>query len=129
MDNTSISILIARMIGIIYLSVAISMVLNKVFYKKIIDDLFNNAGLTYISGFFTTIMGFLIINYHNIWVLEWVTLITLIGWIALIKGISIIIFPTYVHKISKSIINSSINIIPIIICILGLVFLYIGFFM
>lgn len=123
-----ISILIARLIGIIYISVAISMIINKVFYKKIIDDLFNNAGLTYISGLFATIIGFLIIHYHNIWVFNWTVFVTLIGWIGLIKGISIIIFPNYIQQFSKSIINNSINIATIIVGILGLLFLYLGFF-
>ena len=65
-------------------------------YRKIADDLFNNAGLTYLAGFITVVIGLLVVTYHNRWTKNWTVLITILGWLALVKGIFLIAFPQFV---------------------------------
>ena len=43
------------------------------------------------------IIGVLIIENHNYWEKSWIVIITLIGWMAVIKGIILIAFPTIVN--------------------------------
>lgn len=56
-------------------------------------DLYDNAALTYLTGFIAVTFGLLIIGYHNLWVADWRVLITIIGWLALIKGLIFIVLP------------------------------------
>ena len=77
-----LSILIAKITAVIYLSAALGAVFNRDYYLRLRDDLFNNAGLTYLTGFTTVIIGFLIVNYHNFWVKDWTVLVTILGWLA-----------------------------------------------
>ena len=37
--------------------------------------------------------GLLIILFHNVWTVHWAIIITLLGWIGLIKGACLIIIP------------------------------------
>jgi len=50
----------------------------------------------------TLIIGLLLVNTHNIWEPSWTLIITLIGWIALIKGTAIFIFPDQFLKFAEN---------------------------
>jgi hypothetical protein len=62
-----LSKLIAKIASVIYLSASVGAFFGAYHYRKIADDLFINAGLTYLAGFITVIIGLLIVTYHNRW--------------------------------------------------------------
>jgi hypothetical protein len=45
------------------------------------------------AGCISILVGLLIVTSHNIWTPEWPLLITLIGWVALLKGIAEVYVP------------------------------------
>lgn len=123
-----LSILIAKITSVVYLAAALGAVFNRDYYRRVVDDLFENAGLTYFIGFTTVVLGFLIVNYHNIWVKDWIVLITVLGWLALVKGVLIIAFPRFVRSYSELIFKGKgLQFFPYIAALLGLLFGYYGF--
>lgn len=124
------SILIAKIIAIVYLSFGIGLLFNTSFYKKGIEELLDNAGYMILAGTSTIITGFLIIEYHNNWVKNWTVVITLIGWIALIKGILILTFPKAMvfFKPMFQYDNLYKYLAPLVI-LFGLIFSYFGFYL
>jgi hypothetical protein len=101
---------------------------NADYYRKIADDLFSNAGLTYLAGFTTVTIGSLIVNYHNRWAKNWTVLITILGWLALLKGIFLIAFPQFVQSLSERMFTYlGSRIFPYAALCLGLLFAYFGF--
>jgi hypothetical protein len=60
--------------------------------KQIFNDLKDEKFLI-IGSFIAIIVGLLNILFHNIWEPNWKLIITLIGWIALLKGLFLFIFP------------------------------------
>ena len=121
--------LIAKLIGLIYLVIGLGLVFNPRYYHKMFDDLLNDAPLNYISGLISLISGFLLVVFHNIWINNWVVIITVFGWLLLCKGILLIVFPEIVKTISKGLFKTSSAFLVdgLIILILGLVFAYFGF--
>lgn len=89
----SLSILVARILALAYLSVGIGILSCNIKLTDLISDFQSSPALTYLSGLFATIIGMLLIHQHNIWVKDWRVLITIIGWIALAKGIMLITIP------------------------------------
>ena len=89
-----ISVLVAKIIGIVYVSFGIGLIVNKAFYKDAMARLLQNSGYLIIGGFIAIVFGVLIIENHNVWEPNWTVIITLIGWIALLKGILLLAFPT-----------------------------------
>ncbi len=55
----------------------------------------------YIGGAFSLVIGLLMVLSHNIWVADWPVVVTVMGWLALIKGIMIMWYPDAVIKMSK----------------------------
>lgn len=49
--------------------------------------------LVYLSGVLIFIAGLTIVRNHNIWVLGWQTILTIIGWLAIALGIIRMFFP------------------------------------
>lgn len=125
-----LSILIARIISIIYLSAALGAWFNADRYRRVSDDIFLNAGLSYLTGFWALVIGFLMVHYHNAWVNNWTVLITITGWLALVKGIVIIVFPQFAHRLSESLFTGlGMRIFPLAGILMGLLFGYFGFVM
>ena len=123
-----LSIFIAKIISVIYLSVGLGAVFSADHYRKLLDDMFNNAALTYLAGLIAVIVGFLLVYYHNVWVTDWTVLITIIGWLGLIKGVMIIAFPKFVLAYSKPFFEGrGFRIFPYIAILMGLLFGYFGF--
>ena len=96
------SIFIARVFGLLYLTLGTSFVLNRKAFQQMMGDFCKNAALVFIGGIFAFVVGIVIILTHNVWVANWTVMITIIGWLGLIKGIWIIIFPNSVPKFMEA---------------------------
>lgn len=124
----NLSIVLARIISVIYLSAAVGTLLDKDQYRRVAEDLFKNAATTYLTGFTAAIVGLLIVNYHNVWTHDWPVLITILGWLATIKGVLIIAVPGRVERFSKLVFGGRLfKLFPYVAYFLGLLFGYFGF--
>lgn len=123
-----LSVLIARIASVVYLAAALGAVLSWDHYRRVADDLFKNAALTYLSGFTALVLGFLIVSYHNTWQGDWTVLVTILGWLALLKGVLIIALPRFVEGFSRLIFEGrGLQFFPYAAAFLGLLFGYFGF--
>lgn len=123
-----LSILIARILSVVYLAAALGAILNTEHYRRLSDDMFSNAALTYLMGFTALIVGCLMVYYHNSWEKNWTVLITIVGWIAIIKGILIIAVPGFIRRYSELIFKGKgLAIFPYVAVLAGLLFAYFGF--
>lgn len=123
-----VSVLVAKIIGVVYVSFGIGLMVNKAFYKEAIIKLFENTEYLILGGFIAIVFGILIIENHNIWEINWTVIITIIGWIALLKGILLLIFPTKLNFF-KSIFSSDsfLKLLAPLVLVFGLLFLYLAF--
>ena len=92
------SLFIARLLGPIWVIVGIGMLLNQKTFQRVCEDFCKNQALVFFSGMAPLFFGFIIVLTHNIWVSDWPVLITIFGWMGIIKGIWITVFPNSVEK-------------------------------
>ena len=65
---------------------------------------------------------------HNIWVKNWQIIITILGWLSLIKGLSLLFMPELVKKYTKNIEKSQFLPYALVLgIIIGLIITYFGF--
>lgn len=123
------SLFIAQVLAICYLSVGIGFLVSKDYYRKEVTKLLENPGFILLGGYFAIIIGALILRVQNTWESDWTTLITIIGWVASIKGIWLIVFPKSILQFKKSLLQPKYyNWVGTAIIALGLIFAYFGFF-
>ena len=95
----SISIFLGQVLGVYLFLSSIAMLINFKFYKKhILEYVIKNPALLLICGGVSFIIGLIIVVTHNIWIVSWEVVVTIIGWIILIKGLWILFFPKSISK-------------------------------
>jgi uncharacterized protein YjeT (DUF2065 family) len=123
------SIFIAQIIAVVYVLAGLGMLLNKAYYHKGINAMLKDSGFLLLGGMLSTVAGFLIITYHNIWVQDWTVIITIFGWLALIKGILFLVFPNkldFITDMYKK--QNMVNIAALVALVIGVILGYYGFF-
>ena len=56
---------------------------------------FQDEKFVFLLSFFTIILGLTMVLVHNVWSKDWRVIITLFGWMTLIKGMSQFAFPAF----------------------------------
>lgn len=85
--------------------------------------------MAYLGGIMAVVVGMLIVSYHNVWEVSWTLIVTLIGWLALIKGALLLIIPEAFINLASPLFKSKfLPTIGVSTIILGLVLGYFGFF-
>lgn len=82
----------------------------------------------FLGGMIALLIGLAILHVHPNWNNDWTSLVTLIGWIACIKGITFFIFPDSIQSFKGMLQDKYHGIITTFIIVLGLIFGYFGFF-
>ena len=95
------TMLIARLLLPVFALVTIAAFVNPKRFKNISKEIANNSALAYIASFINLIGGTAIIMYHNTWVQDRSTLITVIGWLAAIKGAVYMLFPRSLESVAE----------------------------
>lgn len=97
------------------------------YYKHItsvISDMMSNQSLFFVLGIMTLILGLLLVASHNVWIMGWPVVITLLSWMVFISAVLRLYCPAIVLKIGPSLTQH-----PTRIRMLGLVFFLIGGFL
>ena len=87
------SIFLARLIGPALLVVGVGILLNQNYYRGMTKEFVASRPLFYLASIIGVIAGLAIVLVHNVWTPDWRVLITLFGWINLIRGALSILLP------------------------------------
>ena len=125
----STSIIIAQMLGPYYVIVAVGVILNYKVYQQMIQELFKSTTLLYFTGIIALIFGLLIVTFHNIWSGDWRLIITITGWLAVLKGCCRILCPQALLNVAEYYQRHEglLKILMVIVLIMGMVLTAIGY--
>ena len=127
------STLISRLMGPVLLFMGIGAVIGLLgkFPEAYIDVLreMNNQSATIILGMFALLAGLAIVNAHNLWVSDWRVIITILGWLAIVRGALSLLFPNKMYGIGEAILASrpGTMISAVIVLVLGGVLSWMGY--
>lgn len=124
-----ISKFLAKVLGLYLIIVSVIMLVNINQFTVNVTALLNDSPLMFVTGFFTLILGVVMVVSHTIWQWNWRVLITIISWLTVLKGIALLLYPQYLdktsilvfHSVNSSYISASIDLI------IGLMLSYFGF--
>jgi len=102
--------MIARLMGPVLLAtgigIALSMGTEANAYGAMLKEVIASKALINITGILLLIAGLAIVNTHNVWEPDWRVIITVVGWLAIIRGLASILFPTAVQNLGDHMITS-----------------------
>jgi hypothetical protein len=94
MDTFAVlTVQLARIYGIVALTVALAALLAPKRFSMVIADFERSPGLVFIAALFALILGLVMVMIHNLWTDIAAILVSLSGWIVLIKGILLLAAP------------------------------------
>lgn len=123
-----LSIIFAQIIGIYLVLVSIGTLLHQQRYRKVSQEFLGTQSLIAITENLSLLLGLIILVFHHVWVLYWPILITIIGWILVIRGIIAIFLPALFMRYSKYLLDRKGFIFMAWLClVVGIILTWIGF--
>jgi uncharacterized membrane protein len=102
-QDMAISTYLAKLIGPIFLTIGIGMLVNGAFYRDLITEAVASHVLIYLSGVLSLLAGLAIVMAHNRWSASWPVIITVLGWLMVIGGVIRIVVPQVVQTVAGTI--------------------------
>lgn len=102
-----ISMFLGRVVGLYLIITSLCLMLNAKTLRAVVNDSMKNTSISFLMTDIALIIGLLMINAHNLWVPNWRLIITIVGWIAFLKGLIGFLFPKIFWKLAKNFINNN----------------------
>lgn len=119
-----------QLLGLAMFSIGVGMLAHPEVLEKMFRNLEHDPVAVYLSGFMSLFMGYVLVAFHNTWTADRSVIITIVGWLALFKGLSLLLFPTSLfgatRKLTKS--EAYLRYFPLYPLLFGILLLYFGFF-
>jgi uncharacterized membrane protein len=128
-DIMATSVFLARLLGPLLLAVGAGILINPKPFHTMAGEVVRSVTLVYLFGLFDFAAGLAIVLTHNVWAANWRVLITLLGWLMLIRGAVRILAPETIMGYAKNLLRNK-QIMPIaggVTGVLGLVLCYFGY--
>jgi len=87
------SLLLVQVIGIYLLVTGLSLLLYPKRTARAIHEVANDYLVPYLGGAVALILGLLIVLTHNVWTNLMTSIVSLVGWIAVVKGALMFLLP------------------------------------
>jgi len=117
---------LAQIYGLAFIVIGFS-VLQKRFINDVIAAIAGNAAVLWLGGFFAFILGLISLELYSTWSADWRVALTIIGWLSLLKGLTLLFFPRGTLKTYRALGSSMTMVTGIIALVVGLWLAYVGF--
>lgn len=124
----TMSVFLAKFFGLWFIFAGVAWLYRKEAVSKLFDTLQKDSAASAVSASINLIVGLLVVLLHNWWG-GWITIITLIGWVSLIKGLLHMFRPAFGARIFKAFYEGQrAYATGIIVLLIGVFLTYQGFY-
>jgi hypothetical protein len=81
------SIFIAQLLGPMFVVLGVALLVKPQMFRTILPEFVRSPALLYLAGFIGLLAGMVLVLTHNVWVLDWRLIITVIGWMTLVRAL------------------------------------------
>jgi hypothetical protein len=101
---------IARLMGPVLLIIGIGMVMGMLTegdgYSSLLKEFIGSRALIFVTGALALTAGLAVVNAHNLWVRDWRVIVTVLGWLLILRGFMNLVFPSTVQTLGDRMIAS-----------------------
>ena len=91
--ETQAAIIIAQVLGPLYVVAGLGLIATPERAARLIAEMEASPGQTFTWGFIALALGLLVLAFHSSWTASWQVIVTLIGWLATVKGVLLLLAP------------------------------------
>lgn len=123
-----ISTVLAEILGIVFLVMGLELLLKKKFMVAVLNEAVEKPGLLWTMGLLALVIGAVMVAIQNVWSADWRVVITIVGWLAVLKGVVIMFFPHFTMSLYRKWGTEGFLVFGgVVATLLGLFFLYVSF--
>ena len=133
MTTMATSRYIARLIGPVLLIMGIGMAVGMLnegeAYSGLMKEFIGSRALIFVTGVLILTAGLAIVNAHNVWEADWRVIVTVLGWLAIIRGIINLVFPATAQTLGDRMVASEAGLVAgaAITIVLGAILCIVGY--
>ena len=123
------SIFLAKLIGPILLVAGVAMLVNRKDLDALAQEILRSRLMLFLFGIIDLSIGLAIVLTHNVWAADWRIIITLLGWLLLVRGAVRLLIPDQVKALGTKVLGNA-NVMTgslAVVAVLGLVLSYFGY--
>lgn len=121
-----VSIFFAMWLGLYCLFMALLMAFRRKEIEKVVSGLYSSPTILYLAGAFNLALGLVIAILHPVWMLNWQGVITVLGYLSIVKGVLRMGFPENCKKCELSMMKYYWVMVGIV-AVIGVYLTYYGF--
>lgn len=123
------SLFLARLLGPMFALVGLALLLEPQRFCALLRAFIESPVLVYLAGFLGLLGGLALVLAHNLWSLDWRLLVTLVGWLALVRAVVAILRPQWIVSIGSRLLDRPAVFVAAgaIDLAIGLVLSYVGY--
>ncbi len=89
----SMSIFLAKFFGLYLGIMVVSLFTRRQQLITTARQMVNQPALMLLAGVITLMLGIVLVISHNLWVMDWPALVTLLCWLVFLKGLALLLMP------------------------------------
>lgn len=117
---------LAELWGITIVVVSLALLIKPKRLEKLFTEVENEATM-FFWGIVSLVIGIAMVLAHNLWVRDWRVIITILGWLSLIKGLGTLFLPERMRKRWPKMKNWQWIMVFVFLLFIGLAITYLGF--
>ena len=118
---------LAEVWGISIVVISLALLIKPKYLKRLFVEMENEATMFFL-GIVSFVIGLAMILAYNVWAKNWQVIITILGWLSLLKGLTVLFLPECTIKWAKKMENASFLPYALVaMVIIGLAITYFGF--
>jgi hypothetical protein len=123
------SIFLAKLMGPILALAGLAMLINRKELEALAQEFLRSRALFFLLGLVDFATGLAIVLTHNVWVADWRIIITLLGWLLLVRGTVRVLIPDQIKPFGIKLLKNpnAVTGSVAIVLVLGLVLSYFGY--
>lgn len=118
---------LAEIWGISMVIIPLALLVNQKYLKKLFAEVESESTM-FFGGIISLIIGLAMILSYNVWAKNWQVIITILGWLTLLKGLSCLFCPECMKKWARKMESSQWLPVALVVAVfIGLILTYLGF--
>jgi hypothetical protein len=114
------SVVLARIIGPLLIITVAGSLMNFTSYQGMAREFFKSPALIYLGGFIGLLCGLLIVQFHNVWKVQWPLIITVLGWVLVVRATITLLFPNRLAALAERFMMSSTSVLVSVLVMLAI---------
>ena len=122
------SLFLAKLLGLYMVVASLLWLVRGQAFDRMVEAIMDDPGIRALSGFLSLIIGLAMVTSHSIWEPSWRTVITVFGYLALLKGVWLLGWPEAAMSVTRVMVRNPWRLVLVIIwLLLGTWLAWLGF--